>query len=238
MNNTNNLSARMSFEKAKEMFFNAFRDKFPPGAPGDDECRRFVNSLKLSQSEIRLEVGLNTTSTNFKFGVNPQQANSSNQVFNTEIRLNQQDSLCVSEYGIFVGKPASVTDTAWQLRTYGNGVDFSAAAAAALNTQFYSNGAFSIRVNNDVIVPYRGLFNHQYLPQTQQTAPLGAGSPGDQIRGAEDGCITAEPNIVVVGSKNYVPEITLPVALASADANSRAILIMRGILAQNSTVVS
>jgi hypothetical protein len=95
-----------------------------------------------------------------------------------------------------------------------------------------------MNVNNDVVIPYRGLFNHWYKPQTQQTAALGAGSPGDQIRGAEDGMITFEPNAILIGSKGYQPQIVLPAAMASAAQFLRCILIFRGILAQNSTVVS
>ncbi len=234
MNNTNNMSARESFKQAKQMFFRAFRDKFQT----DQQCEAFVNGLKLSQSEIRLEVNLNTTNNSFVFGVTPNQVNSSNVQFATENRLNLQDSLCANEYGIYVGQAASNTDTAYKLRTYGNLITFAAADAAALDSTFYSNGGFQVNANNDVIMPYRGLFNHWYKPQTQQTAALGAASPDDQIRGAEDGMVTLEPNLVLIGSKNYVPQIVLKAALASATANLRCVLIFRGVLAQNSTIVS
>lgn len=228
------MSARASFEQAKKMFFRAFRDKFQD----DASCMNWVESLKLSQSEIRLEVELNTTNNSFTFGLTPNQVNSTNVQFITETRLNLQDSLCVNEYGIYVAQPSSRTATDFQLKTYGNTQTFSAADAAALDSTFYSNGGFQIKCNNDVICPYRGLFNHWYKPQTQQTAALGAGSPADQVRGAEDAMITTEPNVVLIGSKNYVPEIVLKSSLASASAFERAIIIFRGILAQNSTVVS
>jgi len=234
MNNTNNISARDSFRKAKDMFFQAWRKNFT----SDKATMDYVEGLKLSQSEIRLEVELATTLAQFTFGMTPNQANSTNVIFNTENRLQLQDSLVVSEYGIFVGQPASRIDTAWRMHTYGNTQDFAAADAAALDTTFYNHGFFSVKCNNDVIIPYRGLFNHWYKPQTQQTAALGAGSPGDQIRGAEDGMITQEPNLLLVGSKNYQPQIVLPVALASAAAFERCVLIFRGVLAQNSTVVN
>ncbi len=235
MNNTNNSSARESFEIAKKIFFNSFLNNFK----GDmAACQSYVNSLKLSQSEIRLEVNLSTTANSFVFGVLNNQANSNNIQFGTETRLNQSDTLCVNEYGIFVGQANGNNDTTFQLNTYGNNQIFAAADAAALNSTFYSNGGFQITVANDVVCPYRGLFNHFYRGQTQQTAALGAGSPGDQIRGAEDGMITMEPNILLIGSKNYQPQIVLKSALASAASNLRAVLIMRGILAQNSTVVS
>lgn len=238
LNNTNNLSARASFEQAKLMFWKAFRPNFPQGAGGDQQCKAFVDSLKLSQNEIRVEVNLTTAASNFVFGVTPNQANTTGVVFTTENRLNLQDSLCVNEYGILVGQAAGNTDTAYTLETYGNNQVFAAADAAALNSTFYANGGFQLTCNNDVLIPYRGLFNHYYRGQTQQTAALGAGSPGDQLRGAEDGFITSEPNIVLIGSKNYQPQIVLKAALASAAANLRCVLIFRGILAQNSTVVS
>lgn len=235
MNNTNNASARESFEIAKKIFFNSFLPNFK----GDvSACQQYVNSLKLSQSEIRLEVNLLTTNNSFVFGVLNNQANSNNIQFGTETRLNQSDTLCVNEYGIYVGQASGNNDTTFKLNTYGNTQVFAAADAAALDSTFYSNGGFVITVNNDVVCPNRGLFNHWYKGQTQQTAALGAASPGDQIRGAEDGMITMEPNILLIGSKNYQPQIVLKSALASAAANLRAVLIMRGILAQNSTVVS
>lgn len=240
MNNTNNGSARESFQHAKQMFMRAFSDRFANTPAGQQDLKRWVDSFKLSQSEIRCEVLLNGTNSNFVFGVTPNQANSNNQQFLTENRLNLQDSFCVNEYGIFVAFPSGTTDVNYQLKTYGNTQLFTGAGvAAALDATFFCNGYFQMKCNNDVIVPYRGLFNHWYKPQTQQTAALGAASPADQIRGAEDGMITSEPNIVLIGSKNYIPEIVLKAAMSSGTfTTERAIVIFRGVLAQNSTVVS
>jgi hypothetical protein len=237
VNNTNNFSARQAYEQAKDLFLKAFAVGWTKTMA---ELQTAVSAFKLSQSEIRLEVPLTTTNAQFIFGVTDNQKATGNNgaPFNTEIRLPFQDSLCVNEMFLYVGKPASTTDTGWQLRSYGNPVDFSAAAAAAINSTLYSHGKIEIKVNNDVLVPYRGLSNFFYKPETQQTAALGAGSPDDQFRGSEDGGITVEPNIVLIGSKNNVITLNLPSALAAADSNSRAILILRGIYAQNSTVVS
>jgi hypothetical protein len=235
MNSTNNASARMSYDVAKQILFNSWIESF---GGNSTECWRWVNNRKLSQHEIRLEVELNINNNRFAFGLTPNQANSTGVVFNTENRLMLQDSLIVSEYAVFVAQPTSQTDTAYLLNTYGNTQVFAAADAAALDSTFYSNGSLQTKVNGDVVIPYRGLFNHWYKPQTQQTAALGAGAPKDQLRGAEDGFITQEPNLLLIGSKNYVPEIVLPSALASAAAFLRAILIYRGVLAQNSTVVN
>ncbi len=243
MNNTNNFSARASFEVAKKVLFNAWINSFRQSNPGNEagaaaQCMQWVEDRKLTQSEIRLEVQLNTTSNSFFFGVTPNQTNSNAVQFLTEQRLNLQDSLIAYEYGIYIANPASLTDTAFPLLTYGNTIQLTAAQAAAADTTFFTNGSFQVKCNNDVVVPYRGLFNHLYRPQTQQTAALGAASPADQLRGAEDGMITVEPNLLLIGSKNYVPEIFLKSNLAAVGAFERAVLIFRGILAQNSTVVN
>lgn len=239
MNSTNNIAARAAYENAKRMFFNSFRDKFS----SDMACSDWVNNLKLSQSEIRTEVQLTTTANQFTFGVTTQQFSSgATTVNNTESRLNLQDSLCVAEYGLFVAKPSSATDTTYKLLTYGNVNVFTTAnTGAAIDSTLYSNGQFKLTCNNDVLVPSRGLFNHRYVPQTQLsgvTASTSVPLYQDQLRGAEDGFITCEPNIVLVGSKNYAPQLVLPAALAAVETYERAILIFRGILAQNSTVVS
>lgn len=242
MNSTNNLSARATYEKAKEMLFNSMLSAFTenPGKYSNpvEACWNWVNSRKLSQNEVRLEVNLDAVNNIFTFAVTPTQSNSSNVVFKTENRLNLQDSLVASEYAITVGLATGDTDTAYEQKTYPSTQVFSALVVAALNGTFYSNGSFQLRCNQDVIVPYRGLYNHIYRGQTQQTDALGAGSPQDQLRGAEDGYVTMEPNILLIGSKNYEPQIVLKSALANAVANLRCILTFRGVLAQNSTIVN
>lgn len=235
MNYTNNYSARASYDKAKQIYFDAWIKSFGNDAKA---ANAYVDGLKLSQGEIRCEVELNATNNIFTFGVTSIQTNTQNIIFPTENRLEQQNSLVVSEFGLFVCKPASRTVTTFPLRTYGNTQDFTAAAAAALNSTLYSNGSLQLKVNNDVIVPYRGILGSYYSPQTQETAPLGAGSPNDQFRGAEDGFVTAEPNIILIGSKAYIPQLVMNSNLAVVDEFTRAVLIFRGILAQNSTVIN
>ena len=235
MNSTNNISARETYKVAKQLFFDAWIDNFKGDA---NACQAYVDTRKLSQSEIRLEVELNTANNIFAFGVTPQQANSTGVLFNTENRLQLQDSFVASEYGIFIAQPTSRTDTAYKLNTFANANIFAVADTAALNTTFYSNGFFTVKVNNDVVLPYRGLFNHWYIPQTQQIAAAASTALQNQIRGAEDGFVTQEPNFLLIGSKNTIPQIVLPANLASAAAFMRCVLIFRGILAQNSTVVN
>lgn len=235
MNSTNNISARQTYLNAREMFIQAWIGSF---GGNRTMTENYVDSLVLSQSEIRLETGLTTTNNRFVFGVTPNQANSSSLQYNTETRLNLQDSMVVSEYGIFIAAPTSTTDTTFLLNTYANGNVFAIADVPGLNSTFYANGYFTAKVNNQVVIPQRGLFNNNYKPQTQQIAASGITAAQSQIRGAEDGFVTVEPNFMLVGSKNSVLEIVLPAALTSAAANLRVILVARGIIAQNSTVVS
>jgi hypothetical protein len=246
MNSTNNISARASYEYAKKMFYSAFRDKFNYET-GDVDCMEFVNNLKLSQGEVRSEVQLTTTANRFVFGItNQQMSTGASALTNTETnqRLNLQDSLCVSEYAIFLAKPASATSTIFNLDTWGNPSTYTTSnVATAADGTFYSNGIFQLTCNNDVLIPARGLLNHRYVPQTQFRT-FTAAATGDQVaakdqqRGAEDAFVTCEPNIVLIGSKNYIPSIILPAALAAVESVQRAVIIFRGILAQNSTVIS
>jgi len=237
LNSTNNMSARAAFDHARKMFALAMLDKFPNWGA----AMEWANSLKLSQNEVRREVQLTVNANAFSFGVTVNQfSQGATGLFNTEVPLQQSDSLCVSEYGIFVRDPASATGVVDPLCTYPDAVQFATAnVAGALNT-FYDHGQFKITANNDVILPARGLFNHKYAPQTQNGVGITAQTvfPVNQIRGAEDGFITCEPNIVLIGSKNYIPQIVLPAALAAVETYQRAVVIFRGILAQNSTIIN
>jgi hypothetical protein len=239
VNNNNNIAARMSYDYVRETLFRAWIKSFNNDV---DATWKYIDGMKLSQSENRFEVGLSTTSTTFQFGVTLNDQNSDGVVFKTERRLKQQDTLIVNEYAIFTAQTTGAQDdNNYKLNTWADPLVFTGNAGAdrtALENAFYANGSFGITVNNDIVMPYRGLFNHLYVPETQQTAAIGANSPISEIRGCEDGFITAEPNIYIIGSKGYVPIISLTKALASVTTGERAILVCRGILAQNSTVIN
>ena len=74
----------------------------------------------------------------------------------------------------------------------------------------------------------------QRIPQTQQTAAVN--SPKDQFNGNYSSVV--EPNLVLIGQKNSLFNITIPSAFAALDANTKVIIVVRGVLAQNVTVVS
>jgi len=83
-------------------------------------------------------------------------------------------------------------------------------------------------------VPTSDLTKFLQVPQTQLTGATN--SPVDQFDG--QWATVVEPNLVLIGSKNSLFNITIPSAFTTLDANTRVIILCRGILAQNVTVVS
>lgn len=195
-----------------------------------------LQNAKLTQSFLRTENQLVVNKTQFKFPVLSNQNNESGTIFNTEQRMVQQDSFVAALWGVFLSNPASNVDAAAKLCAYPNPIVFSAAAAAAAETIY--NSIFTLAVNNDIILPVWDVSRHREVPETQQTAAFGAGSPVDQIDLSSTGFFPIEPNIVFIGSKNSVLNLILPAALATVDSFERISVIFRGVLAQNSTILT
>jgi len=190
-------------------------------------------SAVLSQSYLRFENTLSTTKTSYDFGVLNNQSISGSTQYPTEQRLNLQDAFYISEIMIYIGKASSTTDSSYVLQTYPNTVTFSTSGAAAALYTLY-NGVLSLTINNRQIVPSSDLTKFLQIPQTQLTAATN--SPVTQFDGAWANVV--EPNLVLIGSKNSLFNITIPSAFAALDANTRVVILCRGILAQNVTVVS
>ena len=216
------INARLNYDNARKALYTAFG--------GDNGAKVDLRQFKLTQSYIRLEQPLAVGQTSYTFPVLVNQG----APFNTEQRLNLQDSFVISEVGFYLALPSGATDATFPLLTDANPFIFT--NFAQLRT-FY-NGQMRISVNNNVIVPAWDLMRHKVIPQTQQTAAFGAASPLTEFEGDGYGMYPMEPNVTFVGSKNYQVTVTLPASPTAVDANSRAVLLFRGILAQNSTVVS
>jgi len=213
--------ARLVFDNAKNLVNNA---GFSAG------------QAVLSQSYLRSEVGMSTSTTSYQI---PILVNStgSNTNFATNNLLNLQDAFVVSSIGVFVSIPAASTTTAFSLYTYPNSTAFSTSGASTALYNLY-NGKLQVVVNNRQIVPSWDLYRHLYVPQTQQGAASTA-TTIDQNDGTEFGYYPCEPNIVLVGSKNNVVSLELPGAISTLQASTapRIVVIFRGILAQNVTPV-
>ncbi len=219
------VGSRLAFEKAKE---------------GIQRAGFSLGQAVLSQSYLRLEVSLSTSITNYQFPVLVNDVSSSaTSATNLEQRLNLQDAFYVSQIGLFFGKPSSSTATNFQLCTYPNPYIFSASNTASSLFNWY-NSSLSLTVNNRQIVPAYDLYRHYSVPQTQggnayTTAQTNAFT--DQQDGGTSAFYPIEPGWVLVGSKQNTLQVQLASAMAAVETNSRAILILRGHLAQNVTPV-
>jgi len=213
--------ARLVFDNAKNLVNNA---GFSAG------------QAVLSQSYIRSEVAMSTTTTSYQIPILVNSVGAGTN-FATNNLLNLQDAFVVSSIGVFVAIPAASTTTAFKLYTYPSPVDISTAGAAAALYNLY-NGKLSVVVNNRQIVPSWDLYRHLYVPQTQQGHAATA-TTIDQNDATEFGYYPCEPNIVLVGSKNNVISLELPGAISTLQASTapRIVVILRGILAQNVTPV-
>jgi len=208
-----------------------------------DNAKNLVNNAGfsagqavLSQSYIRSEVAISTTTTSYQIPILVNSVGAGTN-FATNNLLNLQDAFVVSSIGVFVAIPAASTTTAFPLYTYPNATAISTVGAAAALYNLY-NGKLSVVVNNRQIVPSWDLYRHLYVPQTQQGAASTA-STIDENDATEYGYYPCEPNIVLVGSKNNVISLELPGAISTLQASTapRIVVIMRGILAQNVTPV-
>lgn len=187
----------------------------------------------LTQSSLRLEQAANIATTQYRFPVLNNDSNGGNTQFNTEQRLVLQDAFVISEMGLFLALPASAVDATFILYTYPSPIIFPL-GKATLGVVY--NGNISISVNNQIILPNWDTMRYRVVPETQDTA--NATPSIDQFDGNEQGFYPVEPNIILSGSKNNVIQLNLPAAISAIDANTRLVLVMRGVRAQNSTSVN
>lgn len=216
---TSSINQRMIFENASARFM---------------EAGYSLDQAVLTQSCIRSEQSLLTTVSEYRMRVLNNENNNTGTIFNTEIRLNLQDAFLVSEIGIFLAKPTSSTDSTFVLCNYPNAIIFSTAGTAAAGESLMTNGRFSITVNKRVYVPVWDIFRHRLVPQTQDGS---AAAVIDQQDGSSDGFYPVEPNPILSGAADNDLRITLANAMSAVEANSRVVLIARGVLGQNVTSV-
>ena len=139
-----------------------------------DNARRLVDAAGLStqqtvlsQSYIRSEVALSTTTTTYHVPIliNDNQ-NGSTSSFPTSALLNLQDAFVIS--GIFVGfaNTADNTTSAFKINTYPSAINSGSQGAATSMFTLY-NGSLQLTVNNRQILTQFPLSNCLYIPQTQ-----------------------------------------------------------------------
>ena|SRR5271170_4526313 len=227
-NQNSTINSRFVFENAAGMLADAGLD---------------IQASVLTQSDLILEQQLSTTLTQYTFPVLNNNNGPSGTLFNTEIRLNQQDSFVASAWGAFLIRAATTVDATLIAHTYPSPSVFAGAGVAAALETIY-NSYCKITANNQVILPVWSLSRHRSVPQSQAVAAAANqnGIAQDQIDLSSDGFYPMEPNIVFIGSKNYVIQVILPTALAAVDGtgtpSDRLRMHYRGVLAQNSTIIT
>lgn len=207
-------------------------------------------SAVLSQSYLRLERTISSSTTNYQFGVLTNDTPQGSSIQSTEIRLNLQDSFFVSSVSMFLGYQSTSgtnqdTTTNFPLYSYPNPHVWSTAVALTASTakslwNIY-HGYLSLTVNNKIITPNFDLWKHYDARTTQQTAAITAtAGTVDEINGNNSSSVDVEPNWVLIGSKNNNLSLQLPGAVANLEPNvtTKIVLILRGVLGQNTTVVS
>lgn len=193
----------------------------------------------LSQSYLRFEQAIVSTKTQYQFGVLQNDTGNANvAVRPTEQRLALQDSFYCGSIQIMLGLATSASDTAFPVYTYASPTLF----LTGKYTNYYNlwNSNLSLSVNNKKIATAWDCLRHYQVNQTQQSAvnPLATAGVLSQFNGGEDGVAECEPNWVLIGSKNNQLQINLNNAIDPATAFTYIVVVMRGVLAQNVTVVS
>jgi hypothetical protein len=231
---TNPIAARLDFENGCEVFRKAYQNVTVMNAQGVPVPINVVDAFKLTQSDLQLEQPIQANVNEYNFPVMVNIQSQANVIYNTEIRLNQQDTFLPQYVGLFLIPASSATDCTWRPLTWSN----PAVLTNATQMQCLYNGRLNIAVNNTNYITNWQTSRHLVVPRTQQTAALGAGSPADEYDGGDTTLVPFQPQVIISGTSNMQITIKLPVAPTAVDANSRIAIKLRGIIAYNSTIVN
>jgi hypothetical protein len=196
----------------------------------------------LTQSFLRSEVAMSISQSTYNLPIIVTQNQGASQ-FNTERRLQLTDVFLVSSINVQVAAPASALDATFGLYNYGNATVFPTSTSAAAINGAYANGFLSMLIDNNQVLPAWDLDQHYRAPQTQQQSVIyytGANALPyvDSRNGSEDGIALVEPNFVLAGNFNIQFTLNTIVGLSAITANSRFVVKLRGILAQNCSKIS
>lgn len=185
----------------------------------------------LTQSYLKLVQPLTTGVSVFNFPVLKNEAINGIGQRADEKRLNQQDTFFVSNAAFYIAKGSSATATNLVYDTYPNAITYPTGSAQLY--QVY-DGFVNITINQSVIGPGFDMLSFLQVYQTQLTAATN--SPIDQFDPSQ--VAIWEPNINLVGTKNNVISVYLPNGMTALDNNVFGIWVLRGIQAQNVTLMS
>lgn len=225
--------SQLGLTSAYERAYQAVYDAFCASGLSADKARASADNTILSQSYLRLEITLTTGNTAYQLNVLNNQNNAGQNQRPTEVRLSQQDSFFASQIGIYLALPDSATDFSYPLETYPNPIAFPTGGVALNGLYTFYNGIGSIVINNQKIVPKFAMSDFLQIPQTQAVAAPPAATT--QFDPSE--VVLLQPNINFVGTNQSTIDIVLPQTMSELDAGTIAVIILKGVLAQNVTVL-
>ena len=199
----------------------------------------------LSQSDLRSEIVLNPNKTTYQFGINVNQIVNSQTIFNTERRLNLQDTFYCSQIGYYFRMVATqFGNTSWAsyLQTFLSGQFFGSGLDLNRSSALW-DGNLSMSINNRTVVPEWDLWRHYEINTTQYptfvtSTPTTLLPVWDEISGAQSGMYPCEPMWILDGSYDNVLNVNYnnalnAIGLGSGELEVHMVIVMRGILAQN-----
>jgi hypothetical protein len=228
----NPIAARSDFENAARIITNAVNAKLIMQGKPTLSVSQVIDQYQLTQSTLRLEQPLVTTSPIYTFPISITAQGAQNP-FLTEIRLQQTDTFVPTQIAVGFGNAVNTADIAFKYIPYPNPFLFPL-GFAAMQTMY--NGQLKFQINNYQYLYGWDLLRHYFVPETQATAAPGAGSPVDQLDLSSDSFYPMQPFILFNGLQNLSMQAVLPGSITAVDATTRMIVLLRGVIAQNSTV--
>jgi hypothetical protein len=195
--------------------------------------------VKLTQSTLRLTQKIAPGKTSYQFPILVNNNGPANTLFPDEVRLNQQDSFIASVLRVTFSQRLTEQDLTFIDYPYPSPTVFSTVGppTEAASLEVFYKGAFKITVNNVVVMPSLLLERFYFVPTSQKAAAIA----NDGVDASSDGLSITEPNIVFIGSKNNLIELGMqgaPATLPALPIADYITLTIRGLLAQNSTIIT
>lgn len=219
------LGARQVYENCKQALRNA------------QFTQNQIDEAVLSPSYLRIDVPLNNISTLFNFPVIINQTISGNPIRPNEVRLALQDGFFASSWMLYLAletgtQQNSVLNAFPDQKIFATGGLYT---AGVIPLWAVYNGNLSLNVNNKNVITRYPCSKFIQIPQTQQSTA--AVNPASMLDGTFDAVL--EPNILLLGNNNINLNLNLNGIISAIDANTTAVLVLNGILAQNiSTLVA
>ncbi len=229
------------------------------------DYRGQINEEEITQGYLWLSATLSPAKQVIQYAVVDTQQVSGSPVTPVNRLLTMQDSFLISNmfYGVGIyqftdgtlSNPDFTGGNNWSPVTFnspwdnnGLGVDWDPGTA-----MLWIGAYLQLTINKKVVIPYWDCYQHFKIPQTQSTPGFPVPSAyipnqKNQIDGSTDGFSVVQPNIVIGGGRNNDLKLNLaaniPANIAPFDGSgynvtyiAQTIVVMRGILMQNSTTV-